>query len=174
MTPLHCTTRGRVVYDRKPSPFRWVDVRRIVRSLGTPSVGNWREWLAMMEIVVRINLIASPAGWLFGAMNFSDYNIQPREQMADPFAELLASQVVITESLFYPLKVLFGLDSLKPADIPDPPSGPRDPDAEVLDRFNASLVKLFGASNNIVTLLEEFSIQLQEVTIEASELYLRR
>lgn len=35
--PKHCTTKGRIVYDRPKKPFTWRDLRRISTGISVPS-----------------------------------------------------------------------------------------------------------------------------------------
>lgn len=59
-----CTRKGRVVYNRRPTPFTWRDIRRILRAMENEDVAFEWEDAAMFINDVFINLaVAAATKW---------------------------------------------------------------------------------------------------------------
>lgn len=57
----HCTNAGRVVYDRRPTPFKCSDLRRIARklaarALAAPSGEREAELQCILDVLVELEL----------------------------------------------------------------------------------------------------------------------
>ena len=49
-----CTTRGRVVYYRKPHIFTYKDCIRIVKKIEAPGFFDFKERLQLLELLVHV------------------------------------------------------------------------------------------------------------------------
>lgn len=70
----HKTNEGRVVYNRKPKPFRYSDVHRILKSLEPPNaIQETKEYFNLLQCQARVADLAARAV-LEGLLDFISGN----------------------------------------------------------------------------------------------------